>query len=193
VRPKIPNALCWSRIVLSGFFVAVYSADSAGRFCAALGILALAHGTDQIDGRLARRWGVNSKYGSILDGLADRAMYLSVVFAFVATQRINPTIAWLVLIREFMLYGVRLMRQTEWYPITGVHRRLALLHGITLQLWFVTYFVADGVLLFLNRDLADIITYRATQSLLVMSALGVAYYYLWKNLEVVWNEHSSDH
>jgi phosphatidylglycerophosphate synthase len=191
MRSQVPNLLSCSRIVFSGFFVLLYSASNADLYYLALSSLAFAHLTDQTDGRLARRWGVTSKRGSLLDGLADRTMYIAVVFAFVATRRLDPTLAWLVVSREFFLYGVRLMRQTDWYPIVGMHRRLALTHGITLQVWLATFLFADGVLLFKGKDWYALLGFQVLQSLLFFTALGVGYYYLWINVKVALDEASS--
>jgi len=156
----------------------------------ATGLIFAAHVTDHIDGRLARLLRVTNKRGSILDGLADRAVYISLVLGFVATGELNPAVGWLVVFREVMLYGVRLMRNTEWYPITGVFRRLAVIHGISMLLWLFTYLAADAARLFLGVNYYSSIAFRIAQTGLLLVVLGVAYYYLWRNLQVVWAEGS---
>lgn len=191
MRSQIPNALCYLRIVLSGLFVLTYSNTDSNRFQLALAFIAVAFLTDPIDGRLARRWGVVSRRGSILDGLADRSMYLGLTFALVATRQIHAAIAWLLITREFLLYGVRLMRETEWYPVVGLDRRLALAHGLTLDLWLWSFIIADGVALSSQMNWYEIPAFVVFQWVLLFVVLVVAYVYLWKNLMVLVSEDSS--
>ena len=69
---QLPNALTLGRLVLIPVFVVLMvQAGDAPSWPA--GIVWLIAGiTDQIDGFLARRWHVESRFGKIADPLADR-------------------------------------------------------------------------------------------------------------------------
>jgi CDP-diacylglycerol--glycerol-3-phosphate 3-phosphatidyltransferase len=70
----LPNALTVARFALIPAFVAmVITADGEGSYAAAA-VFALAGATDQVDGWLARRWHVESRFGKLADPLADRLM-----------------------------------------------------------------------------------------------------------------------
>ncbi len=69
---QLPNALSVLRVVLIPAFVfLVLRADARGDWTAAA-IFAWAGASDQVDGWLARRWGVESEFGKYVDPLADR-------------------------------------------------------------------------------------------------------------------------
>src|SRR3954469_16306203 len=85
---QLPNALTIGRLLLIPVFVAlmVQAGDSLSW---PAGILfAVAGATDQIDGFLARRWRVESRFGKIADPLADRLLIEASVTLRVAAGRL---------------------------------------------------------------------------------------------------------
>jgi len=71
---QIPNALTLLRLGLIPVFAAfVLASDGAHSWPAAI-VFGVAGVSDQIDGWLARRWRVESRFGKIADPLADRLM-----------------------------------------------------------------------------------------------------------------------
>jgi len=71
---QIPNALTVFRLILIPVFVALLLAADGGHSWPAAIIFGVAGVTDQIDGWLARRWRVESRFGKVADPLADRLM-----------------------------------------------------------------------------------------------------------------------
>src|ERR671939_589466 len=71
---QIPNALTIARFVAIPVFVVLLATADGGHSWPAALIFALAAATDQIDGWLARRWRVESRFGTVADPLADRLM-----------------------------------------------------------------------------------------------------------------------
>ena len=61
----------------------VLAADGEGSYGAAA-VFALAGATDQVDGWLARRWHVESRFGTFADPLADRLMIDAAVVLLLA-------------------------------------------------------------------------------------------------------------
>lgn len=86
----IPNALSVGRIVLT---VPVAACLLAGRYWETLALLALAGGTDGLDGYLARRYGWVSRLGGFLDAVADKLLLVT-VFVVLAWVGLLPV--WLV-------------------------------------------------------------------------------------------------
>ena len=72
----VPNALSLSRLVLAAAFPVV---SGPGR---RLALVALASASDWLDGWLARRGGIASRGGAILDPITDRAFVLAAVSTF---------------------------------------------------------------------------------------------------------------
>jgi CDP-diacylglycerol--glycerol-3-phosphate 3-phosphatidyltransferase len=70
----IPNILTVGRLILIPVFVALVLTCDGGHSWAAAIVFGVAGVTDQIDGWLARRWGVESEFGKVADPLADRLM-----------------------------------------------------------------------------------------------------------------------
>jgi CDP-diacylglycerol--glycerol-3-phosphate 3-phosphatidyltransferase len=103
LRHAVPNALTILRFAAIPVFAWLYleagdgSAWGAGLFFAAAAL------TDQIDGYLARRWHVESRFGTIADPLADRLMIGTAVVLMWATGRIPLAAAAIVLARDLAL------------------------------------------------------------------------------------------
>ena len=71
---QIPNALTILRLALIPLFIVVFMRAEDGSSWAAGWIFLVAGVTDQLDGFLARRWHVESRFGKLADPLADRLM-----------------------------------------------------------------------------------------------------------------------
>ena len=91
-RTKLPNALTLSRVALAAAFFAVLSLRTGLHarsgppdlwLIAAAVIFILAALTDVLDGHLARRWGVASTFGRIMDPFADKVLVLG-AFVYLA-------------------------------------------------------------------------------------------------------------
>src|SRR5919108_5788837 len=85
---QLPNALTVGRLALVPVFVAVLAAADGGHSWPAAVIFGVAGVTDQIDGFLARRWRVESRFGAIFDPLADRLMIDAAIIVLVVYGRL---------------------------------------------------------------------------------------------------------
>jgi CDP-diacylglycerol--glycerol-3-phosphate 3-phosphatidyltransferase len=99
----VPNALTLGRLALIPVFVAVMvQAGDAHSWPAGI-IFGVAGATDQIDGFLARRWRVESRFGKIADPLADRLMIDAAVILLVAYGRLPWLGLVVIAIRDLLL------------------------------------------------------------------------------------------
>jgi len=103
VRRSIPNALTIVRFAAIPVFVWLYLDAGEGAAWGAGLFFAGASLTDQVDGYLARRWHVESRFGTIADPLADRLMIGTAVVLMAATGRIPVLAAAIVLARDLAL------------------------------------------------------------------------------------------
>ncbi len=103
LRHRIPNALTIARFAAIPVFAWLYlrvgdgAAWGAGLFFAGAAL------TDQVDGYLARRWHVESRFGKVADPLADRLMIGTAVVLMWATGRTPLAAALIVLARDLAL------------------------------------------------------------------------------------------
>jgi CDP-diacylglycerol--glycerol-3-phosphate 3-phosphatidyltransferase len=107
---QLPNALTVGRLLLIPVFVALMVQAGDGPSWPAGIVFGIAGVTDQIDGFLARRWRVESRFGKIADPLADRLMIDAAVILLVAYDRL-PWVGLLVIgARDLLLLiGWRLL------------------------------------------------------------------------------------
>lgn len=77
---QIPNIISFMRIALAPAFVYLFATD---QFMAATMVVVVAAFSDWIDGMMARRLGWVSKFGEILDVVADKVFVTAVLAVFV--------------------------------------------------------------------------------------------------------------
>ena len=118
---NLPNKLTVSRFALTVLFV--WALFSPIRFNATLALFffCAAGFTDFLDGYIARRRGLVTNFGILMDPLADKIMTCSAFIAFVESSHSNPTApvkvaAWMVIIivaRELAITGLRLLAASK--------------------------------------------------------------------------------
>ena len=69
--------------------------------------------TDFFDGQIARRCNLITDLGKFLDSLADKMLVIAILIAFVATGRVSPWLLAIIVLREFMVTGIRLVASKE--------------------------------------------------------------------------------
>jgi CDP-diacylglycerol--glycerol-3-phosphate 3-phosphatidyltransferase len=110
IRRSIPNALTIARFAAIPVFVWLYLEAGDGAAWGAGIFFAAAALTDQLDGLLARRWHVESRFGTIADPLADRLMIGTAAVLMLVTGRIPLLAAIVILGRDVLLVlGYRLL------------------------------------------------------------------------------------
>ncbi len=92
------------RVVLCPVVMALVLTRS---YTAAAIVFVIAACTDWLDGRLARRWGVTTRFGAFLDTTADKLLVASALIALVAVHRVSPWVSLVIVGREFTILGLR--------------------------------------------------------------------------------------
>jgi len=90
----IPNLISASRFFLAAGFVAAGAAE------ARIGLIGAAAVTDMLDGWLARRVKATSRWGALLDPIADRVFVLTVVGTFLFTGALSTTAYFILISRD---------------------------------------------------------------------------------------------
>ena len=101
---QLPNALTVLRLVLIPVFVVVLLRDDGTSWSA--GVIFLVAGiTDQLDGFLARRWRVESRFGRLADPLADRLMLDAAAVLLWLDGKLPWYGALIIVLRDLILVG----------------------------------------------------------------------------------------
>jgi CDP-diacylglycerol--glycerol-3-phosphate 3-phosphatidyltransferase len=184
------NRLTLSRLALTVLFVLSLNSSWAYARTAALILFLVAGITDFIDGEVARRYGIITNFGKLMDPLVDKIMMAA---AFISLVPLNAVPAWAattVVARDFLITGLRLMatakgrvlpaetlgkQKTSWQIITVIFF-LALLSVAELRAasetevwWWRAWNEAGPILVWI------------TVALTIYSGLG----YAWRHRELI--------
>lgn len=113
----MPNKLTVIRVFLIVPFLVVLMGGHAGLFgdnifaadCVAFAVFLGASITDLIDGKLARKYNLVTNFGKFMDPLADKLLVCSAMIALVQMERIPAWIVIVIIGREFIISGFRLI------------------------------------------------------------------------------------
>ena len=106
---NLPNKLTILRVIMIPFFVVFMYLDFAAAKWIALGIFIAAAITDTLDGQIARRCNLVTTFGKFMDPLADKLLVCSAMIALVDQGRIPAWIVIIIIAREFIISGFRLI------------------------------------------------------------------------------------
>ncbi|MEK7703016.1 MAG: CDP-diacylglycerol--glycerol-3-phosphate 3-phosphatidyltransferase [Nitrospirota bacterium] len=119
---NLPNFLTLLRIGIVPFFIAFfyipYFRTLQGSILLAL-LFLIASLTDLLDGYLARRHDQVTRFGQFLDPVADKILVLSALILLVGSQVIPSWIAIVIIGREFVVTGLRLIVALEGIVIAA--------------------------------------------------------------------------
>jgi CDP-diacylglycerol--glycerol-3-phosphate 3-phosphatidyltransferase len=107
------NRLTLSRLVLTVLFVLALNSSWQYARTAALVIFLVAGLTDFIDGEIARRYGVITNFGKLMDPLVDKIMMAAAFISLVPLKAVPAWAATTVVARDFLITGLRLMASAK--------------------------------------------------------------------------------
>ena len=184
------NRITLSRLGLTVVFVVALNSSWQYARTTALVIFLIAGLTDFVDGEIARRYGVVTNFGKLMDPLVDKIMMAAAFISLVPLKAVPAWAATTVVARDFLITGLRLMasakgqilpaerlgkQKTSWQIITIVFF-LTLLSLAELRhadekstWWFRAWTEAGPVLVWI------------TVALTIYSALG----FTWRNRELI--------
>jgi CDP-diacylglycerol--glycerol-3-phosphate 3-phosphatidyltransferase len=165
---QLPNALTVARLLLIPLFVALMVKAGDARTWPAGVVFGIAGVTDQVDGFLARRWHVESRFGKIADPLADRLMIdaaaiLLVAYgrlpwaglAVIAARDVLLMVGWRVLVPRGIDLDVSLLgKAATWVLYLAIGCRIVTHDHTSWPLWLFWFGLAAAVIaaMFYVRD-----------------------------------------
>jgi CDP-diacylglycerol---glycerol-3-phosphate 3-phosphatidyltransferase len=106
-RVNLPNAITFSRLLMTAAFVVAVSQSSLLGYGAGLVLFVIAAVSDFVDGWLARKMGLVTPLGKLMDPLADKIL-VSAAFVFFTEKGLCPVwVTALIIGREFLVTGLR--------------------------------------------------------------------------------------
>src|SRR6476661_1513891 len=106
---SIPNIISLSRVALAVAFVMDHDPN------ARIGIVLAAAVTDMLDGWLARKAGVTSRFGALVDPFADRVFALVAVATFVYEGSLTTLEYFIMIFRDLMTaVGFLVAKSVSW-------------------------------------------------------------------------------
>jgi len=107
---NLPNKLTMLRVLMIPVFVVFMLVDiTAYDKWIALAIFIIASLTDLADGKIARKYNLVTNFGKFMDPLADKLLVCSAMIALIELDRIPAWIVIIIITREFIISGFRLI------------------------------------------------------------------------------------
>lgn len=108
---NLPNKLTVARVILIPFFVFFLLFDPSNNVFKwiAFAIFIIASLTDMLDGKIARKYNLITDFGKFMDPLADKLLVCSAMIGLIELQRIPSWIVIVIIAREFVISGFRLI------------------------------------------------------------------------------------
>lgn len=164
---NLPNKLTVLRVVLIPFFVAALMIDLTGHIWAALALFAAASVTDWFDGKIARDQNLVTVFGKFLDPLADKMLVMAALVCFTANRWCDPAAVIVILSREFIVSGLRLVTANEgivvaagiWGKLKTAFTMVALIGVMCLEIFFTHstgLFIIEELLIWISAALTII-------------------------------------
>jgi CDP-diacylglycerol--glycerol-3-phosphate 3-phosphatidyltransferase len=132
------NLVTLSRILVTPFFLYLIFQDNLWSKWSAGLLFAWGAYSDYLDGYLARKHGLKSNFGALLDPLADKVLFLSAFLAFVQMQLAPAWMVLTIMAREFLITGLRQLALTRNVVIAasraGKHKTVSQIVAISVIL-----------------------------------------------------------
>jgi CDP-diacylglycerol--glycerol-3-phosphate 3-phosphatidyltransferase len=116
-RLNFPNVITLLRVtIIPVLFFLLLSPGRDGSLIIA-GLFILAALTDLLDGYLARKYEIVTVMGKFLDPIADKLIVNTAMILMIPIGRISAWIVAIIIIRDFVVDGIRAIAQSEGYVI----------------------------------------------------------------------------
>ena len=111
-KMNLPNKLTVLRVILIPFFMffmLFFELGARLHTILAMIVFIAASLTDMLDGKIARSQNLVTTFGKFLDPLADKLLVMVALICFTFERWIDPLAVVIILAREFMVTGLRLV------------------------------------------------------------------------------------
>ena len=107
----LPNIITIFRIILVPFFIYCIIGDFENSKLYAAIIFCVASISDFLDGKIARKYGIITRFGTFMDPLADKILVLSAFLTFVFLEYIPLWMVIVIVMRDFFITVLRMFME----------------------------------------------------------------------------------
>ncbi len=133
----LPNQLTLLRVVLTPVFVFLIISPSPLNKQLSLVVFVIAALTDWYDGWVARKFGNMSYWGKFLDPLADKILSSAALLVYVYLDLVDAWMVWVVIIRDFLITGLRMYAEYLDRPIVTSRSAQAKTFGQFVVIYYI--------------------------------------------------------
>lgn len=170
------------RVILIPFFVffllAPYFPEN-GKYIATV-IFIIASLTDLFDGKIARKYHMVTNFGKFMDPLADKLLVCSALICLVDMKRLASWIAIIIIAREFIISGFRLVAAEQQIVIAASYWGK---FKTTFQMLMIILLILD-----IDHPIFQTAAVLFTYIALALTIISLADY-LYKNKNVIREQH----
>ena len=154
---NLANLLTLSRIPLMFIIVGLLYLDWTGAATLAFLLFVVAGVTDWLDGLVARKQGLVSTFGILMDALTDKVLMLGLMIALVDLDKISIFLVLLILGREFMITGMRLVAATKGVVVSAERsgKQKTMTQILSIGAFLFADMVRTDLEVWLNMDLTE--------------------------------------
>ncbi len=193
MKINLPNQLSIARCILAIIFVFFMSFTHWLSFAVAWVIFILAAITDYWDGKIARQTKSVTKFGQLIDPIADKVLMVAAFIMMMKLEELKIP-GWCVVIilaREFLVTGIRTLAAVDGNIIPadpwGKLKTVLQMTYVISFLLFATIrrFFLDVPFSFMPEDVIksyDLLLVRASLVFIIV----IAFYTLYSGVEIVW-------
>lgn len=185
---NVPNKLTIVRIVISFIivFILLFPFDRINinfysfyvgeiyvslKYVIAGVLFIIASFTDYLDGHIARKYGLITNTGKMLDAIADKILVSSILIILAALRFINPIIPVVIVLRDIIVNAIKMEAAAKGRVVAAIKsgklKTAALMIGTTLIFFYNLPFEL------INLRVAEFLLYFAT----IMSIVSMIEYY----------------
>jgi len=182
---NVPNKLTVARLVIVPIFVALMTFDHVATYTTAYVLFFIASVTDYLDGQIARKHQLITKFGKLMDPVADKVLTAAAFIMMITVPELSLP-AWAVIIiiaRETLVTGARSVAAGDGAVIAANNWGKA---KTLIQLFYITLFLGLVVIARLVEALTSAAIAGYTVWLAATSywaGVAVALFTLWTGIQ----------
>ncbi len=185
---SLPNSLTILRIFLTPVFLLLFLSESPFLKQLSLVVFVVAALTDWYDGWYARKYGYITRWGKFLDPLADKILSSAALFAFVLLGLVDAWMVWVIVIRDFLITGLRSYAEYKDRPIVTSKTAQAKTFGEFVVLYYILILYVASSIPVIQKDYGELIASLmhpqvlfGMMLLVTLSTFGTGIMYLFDN------------
>ncbi len=192
IELSLPNQLTLLRVALAPLFVVLILSEATLAKQLSLVVFIIAALTDWYDGWTARKFGHVSRWGKFLDPLADKVLTSVAFLVYASLGLIDAWMAWVVIVRDFLITGLRSYAEYKDQPIVTSKTAQAKTFGQFVVIYYILIlYVARHIPALYAQFATEIDTLMHPQVLfgmmllVTLSTVGTGIAYLFDNRKVL--------